>query len=196
MIDRFFTTLDGELNQPAEILLTGAAAGSLFGHIRPSLDVDFEIRIKGKKRHAELVRRAIQKASARAGIAANYSEDIGHWSMISYLDYRKHTLPYKKLGRLEIKLIAPEYWTIGKMARFLELDIRDLVKIIRKRKLSALRLAQLWGRALRASPLSLASGQFRDHIVCFFNRYGKTAWGKEFDSHRAISLFKRTGSIL
>lgn len=196
IIDRYFTILNDELDYPAEILLTGAAAGSLFGYIRPSLDVDFEIRIKGKKKDETLIHEAIKKASTKSGIAANYSGDISHWSMISFLDYRNHTLPYKKLGRLEIKLIAPEYWTIGKMARFLELDIRDMVKVIRKRKLSPNQLARLWGRAMEASSLSLASWQFRDHVIYFFDRYGKRVWGKKFDPLCAISLFKRSGSIL
>jgi len=197
LIHQFFKELDRELKRPAEIILTGAAAGTLFGHLRPSLDVDFEIWLKGRKggRERTHLGEAIERASAQTGIAANYSEDIGHWSMVSYLDYRKHTLPYKKLGRLEIKLIAPEYWTIGKVARFLELDNRDLIKVIKKKKLSAPGLARLWGRALRQSPLSLASGQFRDHVIYFFARSGKSAWGKGFDPASATHLFQKAAGI-
>lgn len=197
LIERFFVELDRELARPAGIILTGAACGVLYGNIRPSLDIDFEIRFKGKKTSGRpgLLRRAVEKASAAAGLAANYSEDIGHWSMISFLDYRRHTLPFKKIGALEIGLMAPEYWTIGKMGRFLELDIRDMVKIIQKKKLPAPRLAKLWGKALARSPLSLASGQFRDHVIYFFNRHGKLAWGKGFQADRTMALFKKTAGI-
>ena len=43
-IDRFFKVLDAALRRPAEVILIGAGAASLMGHIRPSLDIDFEIR--------------------------------------------------------------------------------------------------------------------------------------------------------
>ena len=197
LIDRLFTELDRELGRPAEIILTGAAAGLLLGNIRPSLDIDFEIRIKGSKRARENsgVSEAIQRASAKAGVAVNYSDEISRWSMIDYLDYRKTALPYKTIGRLRIKLMAPGHWTIGKMARFLEIDIQDMVKIVKKRRLKARPLVQLWGKALASSPLSLASGQFRDHVIAFLRRDARPLWGKRFDPEEAISLFKRAAKI-
>lgn len=81
------------------------------------------------------------------------------------------------------------------MARFLELDIRDLVKIIKKKELSAARLARLWGKAFAQSPLSLASARFRDHVIYFFNRYGESAWGAGFDAARAVRLFNKEAGI-
>ena len=190
LIDQFFLELDRGLQAPAEIILTGAAAGALLGQIRPSVDIDFEIR-SAKKNLEE----AIQQASNRTGIAANYSEDISHWSMIDYLDYRKTARPYKKIGQLQIKIMAPEYWTIGKMSRFLESDIQDILKIIRKKKLTAERLAKLWGKALRSSPLSDISGQFRDHVIYFFTHYGRGLWGKDFDPEKMALLFKKEAGL-
>jgi len=195
LIDQFFLELDREWKTPAEIILTGAAAGALLGQIRPSTDIDFEIRPLDKKAGRTHLEEAIQKASAQAGIAVNYSEDISHWSMIDYLDYRKMALPYKKIGQLQIKIMAPEYWTIGKMSRFLESDTQDILKIIRKKRLGAERLAKLWGKALRSSPLSLSSGQFRHHVVYFFTHYGRSAWGKDFDLEKIIILFKKEAGL-
>lgn len=189
-VDRFFRELDREWRRPAEVILTGAVAGSLFGHVRPSVDIDFEIR--AARRTGGLLGDVIRRISEKTGVTVNYAEDISHGSMISYLDYRRKALPYKRIGRLEIQLMAPRYWTIGKMARFLELDIRDLVEVIRKKGLSADGLARLWGKALARSPLSLASGQFRDHVIYFFERYGKSVWGKGFDGSPAVRSFKKS----
>lgn len=197
VIEGFFKELDRALGAPADVILTGAAAGALWGNVRPSLDIDFEIRLKGagKAKGPSLLEGAVQKASRETGLAANYSEDIGRWSMIDFLDYRKTALRYKKIGRLEVRLIAPDYWTLGKMARFLEIDIRDLVKIIKKKRLAPGPLARLWGRSLRRSPRSLASGQFRDHVIYFFNRHGKSAWGPGFDTVFAIHEFKKSSGL-
>lgn len=197
LIDRFFTELDRELARPAEIILTGAAAGSLLGQIRPSVDIDFEIHVRDSSKGLPQteVPEAIQKASAKTGVAVNYAEDISHWSMIDYLDYRKTALPYQRIGRLRIRLMAPGHWTIGKMARFLNIDIKDILKIIKTRKLKAEKLISLWSRALVSSPLSLASGQFRDHVIDFLENYGKSAWGKNFEREQGVALFRRLAKI-
>ncbi|MDP2644031.1 MAG: hypothetical protein Q8P24_03770 [Desulfobacterales bacterium] len=53
------------------------------------------------------------------------------------------------------------------MIRFLEADMRDMVKVIWRRKISAATLIRLWARALRRSALSLEAGQFREHVHYF-----------------------------
>jgi hypothetical protein len=133
--------------------------------------------------------------SSKLGIAANYSDDISRWSMIDYLDYRKKSQPYKKIGQLSVRLLAPEYWTIGKMARFMEIDIDDAVKVIKRKQLRTQSLISLWARALRASPLSLAKGQFRRNIETFLSRNGKKLWGKSFDPEKAIADFIKSAGL-
>lgn len=195
LIDRFFREFDREWRRPAEIILTGAAAGALLGNVRPSFDVDFEIRISGKGGRKPLLVEVLQRVSKKTGMAVNYSEDISHWSMINYLDYRRTALPYKKIGRLTVKIMSPEYWTIGKMARYLESDAQDVLKIIKKKRLESKPLLRLWAKALASSILSLASGQFRDHVVHFLRSYGRSLWGKNFDSVKAIALFNQATKI-
>lgn len=179
-IDFFFRELDRALNRKAEIILLGASAGSLMGHIRPSLDIDFEIRA-GKVQNREVFEKRILETARKAGVAVNFSEDVGHWSMVNYLDYRKTAEPYKKFGKLNVKLIAPEYWTIGKMARYYALDARDIAAIVRRKKLKPGVLAGLWKRALESSDLSLELGQFKKHAAHFFKNYGRLLWGKGFN---------------
>ncbi len=197
VIDTFFRELDRALQKRASVIVTGAAAGSLYGNVRPSADIDFEIRIaEGRGSIDEQnVQDMIGQASSKAGLAANYSDNIGHWSMIDYLDYRKTSKRYKSFGKLTVRLIAPEYWTIGKMARFMKLDIDDMVAVIKKQRLSANRLIALWARALRASPLSLDKGHFRRNVEHFVRGYGKKVWGNKFDAESAMKSFRKRAGL-
>ncbi|HKA32833.1 MAG TPA: hypothetical protein VKH64_06445 [Candidatus Binatia bacterium] len=197
VIDLFFHELDRALQKRARVIVTGAAAGSLYGNIRPSADIDFEIRVarrRGSRNEANMAE-LIGEASSKAGLAVNYSDDIGHWSMIDYLDYRKTSKRYKSFGRLDVRLIAPDYWTIGKMARSMKLDIDDMVAVIRKQRLSANRLIALWARALRASPLSLDKGRFARNVENFLRGYGKKVWGKKFDTESALKSFRKRAGL-
>lgn len=194
-IHLFFRELDRRLKTSGQVILTGAAAGALYGNIRPSLDLDFELQLRGGRRNRAKIDSAIKNASSRAGLAVNYSEDISHWSMIEYLDYRKKAVSYKQIGKLNVKLMAPEYWTIGKMTRFFAVDIVDLVKVIKRKKLKSGALVKLWGTALRKSRLSEASGRFRDHVFYFLKHYGRKVWGKNFDREEAAAVFRRYAGI-
>jgi hypothetical protein len=198
LVDLFFLELDRRLPAPASVILTGAAAGNLYGNVRASADIDFEIRLKRNRKGSdnnERLQDSISEVSSKLGIAANYSDDISHWSMIDYLDYRRSSIPYKKIGKKDIRLLAPAYWTIGKMARFMEIDVHDMIKVIKKKRLRAEMLISLWARALRASPLSLAKGQFRRNVESFLNRHGKKLWGKAFDRQKAIDDFRRSAGL-
>jgi hypothetical protein len=193
LIDLFFLELSKKANKDTEVILTGAAAGSLFGHSRPSLDIDFEIRPKKHRDAAylEYLDGVIGEVSSRLGVDTNYGEDIDHGSMIDLLDYRDKTIPYKKMDRLEVRLIAPEYWTIGKMTRFFEIDIQDMVQVIKKKKLDADEMVGLWARALKASPMSLAKRDFITHVKLFIKVYGVRAWENGFKAGALLEKFER-----
>jgi len=198
VIELFFAALDRGLSRPARVIVTGAAAGAIYGNVRQSADIDFEIRLKGKRRgrdQDEILGDLIREISSSLGMAANYSDDISHWSMIDYLNYRQTAVPYKKIGQLDIRLMAPEYWTVGKMARFLEIDVKDITKVVKKKRLPAGRLVSLWARALRSSPLSLAKGQFRRNVETFLNLHGKKLWGKAFDRQKTVADFRRSAGL-
>lgn len=195
-IDLFFKELDRRLGLACEVVLVGAAAAKLMGHLRPSADIDFEIRPKRKTRDVpERIDRACREAAHRAQVAIQFSEYVGGWSQISFLDYRNTAPLYRKIGKLTIKRIAPEHWTIGKMARFHPLDRDDLIKLIRKQRLAPEKLARLWGRAARKSPLSLELGRFRDHVLDFLKHDAKRCWSKRMDSDRLITVFKKEAGI-
>jgi len=195
-IDTFFKILDDELQQDADIILTGAAAGIIHGSSSPSMDVDFEIELKdpGEAKWKRL-QAAISKVLDKTGITSDYAEDIDRWGMITLLDYRKKTVLYKKYGKLAVRVLDPAYWSIGKMTRFIDPDIQDMIQVFRKKKTPALRLAKVLGRALKESPRSKELMLFRRQVESFFESYGKKIWGKSFDPDKVIGQFHKAAGI-
>jgi len=79
IIDLFFIELDRGLSTPARVILTGAAAGAIYGNVRQSVDIDFEIRFKRKGSKGdqdEILQDLIREISSKLGIAANYSDQL------------------------------------------------------------------------------------------------------------------------
>jgi len=81
LIDLFFKELDRTLSCPSLVILTGAAAGAIYGNVRQSVDIDFEIRLKRKDKNVtrnqeNILQDSIRETSSKLGIASNYSDDI------------------------------------------------------------------------------------------------------------------------
>lgn len=193
-IDKFFKAVSQNIKDipkgKIKIILTGAAAGNLMGASRPSMDIDFCIDYD--KKYTQYVESAIKQAASTTGIAANFSEDIDRWSQITFLDYKQHTIPYKTFGAVEVSILSPGYWSIGKIARYLDPDVDDLVKVLKSNSVSANALAKLLGRALLKSPRSTASFAFKTHVEHFFKAYGSVIWGRDFNPDRSISAFQKS----
>ena len=134
---------------------------------------------------------AVRRASDVTGIAVNFSEDIDRWSQITFLDYRKHTIAYKTFGRIAVFVLSPSYWSIGKIARYLDPDVDDLVKVLKTNPVNPPELAGLWGRALTNSPRSTASFTFKKHAEHFLRTYGATIWGKGFDREDCLKALSK-----
>ncbi|MBI3319005.1 MAG: hypothetical protein HYZ89_00230 [Candidatus Omnitrophica bacterium] len=195
-IQRFFRILARELNRPARVIVTGAAAGSLWGSVRPSLDIDFAITLaRGGRSRQEIVEAAIARTVQLTGIPANYAQDIDRWGMISLLDYRRHTVPYRTFGKLAVRLLDPVYWSIGKISRYLDPDVQDLLAVLTRRRIPAGRYIRTWARALRASLPSPARAQFRAQAEHFLRVYGRDVWGRRFDAEIAVRQFHRAADI-
>lgn len=196
-IDKFFQALaqglKGTVKRKIKIILTGAAAGVLMGGNRPSVDIDFAIDCD--KKYFNDVGDAIKKASNITGIPANFSEDIDRWSQITFLDYKRHTLPYKTFGNIQISILSPDYWSIGKITRYIDPDVDDLVKVLKNNPVSPLKLAKLWGKALLKSPRSSTSFTFKMHAEHFLRTYGASIWGSSYDADRCLHIFWNTAGI-
>ncbi|HEV8344022.1 MAG TPA: hypothetical protein VGR30_16765 [Candidatus Binatia bacterium] len=195
-IDTFFQVLSEQWDQELGVLLTGAAAGTIWGQLRPSMDVDFGVQVrKSGKETWEKLEAAIERTVRLTGTQANYAEDIDRWGLITLLDYKRHTHPYRRFGSLRVRLLDPAYWSIGKMTRYLDPDVRDMIQVFKRQKVPADRLARLWGRALKRSPRSAALIQFRRQVDDFLRTYGPTIWGKKFDLGKTTRRFYREAGI-
>jgi hypothetical protein len=195
-IERFFKGIAKDYPGDATVYLTGAAAGALMGGVRPSLDVDFGVEIKGANANGwEQLIAAIEKNKRLTGLGGNYDEDIDRWGMITLMDYQKHAKLYKQYGKLKVKVLEPAYWSIGKMTRYLHPDIADMEMVFRKKKVPPTVLTEVWGKALKSSPRSASLLLFRRQVEDFLVHSGPKIWGKAFDATGAIGNFHRSAQI-
>lgn len=196
-IDLFLATLAAELNLPGRAFLTGAAAAAILGRVRPSVDIDLGLELLGRAGAAwgPAVERAVDRTIRLTGIPASVAADIDHWGMITLLDYKRTSRAYRRFGALEVRVLHPIHWAIGKLTRALDPDLRDLVGVFRRQEVDPLAAARTWGRALRASPPSTVQMQFRRNVESFFQREGRRIWGRPFDAQLAIRGFHRAARI-
>ncbi|MBC8413698.1 MAG: hypothetical protein ISR96_13170 [Nitrospira sp.] len=195
-IEQFFKIIDDEFNHEARVILTGAAAGTVWGSTRPSMDVDFAVSISDRSETAwQQLEASIQRAIEKTGIQANYAEDIDRWGMITLLDYKSNTKLYKQFGSLALMVLDPAYWSIDKMTRFIDPDIQDMIQVFRKKNTSPHELAEVWGTALKESPRSTTLMRFRRQVEGFFESYGRKIWGNDFNSEKVIKQFHKSAGI-
>ncbi len=199
-IIHYFKELSILFPYPARVILTGAVAGSIYGGVRATMDIDFSLEFKThlesvKRKLWEEFRRATERVHDRTKISAQYAEDIDRWSSITYLDYKNHTKTFRKFGTIEVKILDPAYWAIGKFARFLLQDERDLVQVLKKTKTNWKLLCRILGQALRKSPKSTVCFQFRNQVENFLKIHGREIWGKEFSVESAVHLFRQSAGI-
>ena len=196
-IERFLTILAAQLGRPARAYVTGAAAGALWGRVRPSLDIDLGLELRsGKDRSWTIVQAAVDRTSQLTGIPASVAEDIDRWGMITLLDYRKSSRLYRRFGKLEVRLLHPATWAIGKLTRRLDPDVRDIVEVLRRLSVPWGKSVRTWGTALRASPASTAQFRFRLNVEAFLTDSGPAIWGKSFEPRAAIAGFHRAAGIV
>jgi hypothetical protein len=208
-------TLAAELDRPARAYVTGAAAAALWGCVRPSLDVDLGLVLTARRKARrgvrpdgpssqepssvdaswDVVERAVARACGATGIAASVAEDIDRWGMITLLDYRETSHRYRRFGRLEVRLLDPLHWSIGKLTRFLDADVHDVIAVFRARRVDARAAARLWGRAVRASPASTTQFTFRRHVEGFLRAHGRAIWGRAFDAEACVGHFQRAARM-
>lgn len=173
--DAFLTALARRWRQPATLLLTGAWAAAVWGRVRKTRDVDFEVR-GVPPRLMPGFEEAVRAAERETGLAAQYSTRIDRWSEISLLGYRRSAKPVKRYGRIRVLALDPLHWSIGKVGRYLDNDIADLVEVFRRVQPDPLTVARTWARALRASPLSSQLWSVKQQMLDFFRSHAREIW--------------------
>src|SRR5262245_11236179 len=160
---------------------------------RATLDIDFEIRLKRVPRGAnaakswEAVQRAIEDTARATGITAQYAEDIDKWSLIALPS--KHSRLYRRFGKVEVRILDPIVWAIGKLARYLSTDIQDLRIVLKNADIRPRETVKLWGTALGISPASSSQTTFRKQVEAFLSQHAREIWGRKTEPDELKLLF-------
>jgi len=186
--DIFFEELSHHWPHESKILVTGAWVAEEWGKVRPTQDIDFEIQFIRVNASLEEFQKAVGEASRASGLQAQFSTDIDHWSQVSLLDYRKHARPYKKFGKLTVLMMDPLYWSIGKITRFWDQDLQDLLEVFGNLNSDPVEVATLWNKALRKSPKSSALLSMKKNALYFFKTFGPKIWGKTFSLEKVEKI--------
>lgn len=166
----------------------------MLGGVRPTLDVDFEVRFRSAKATWEDFTAAVRGVTANTGIGAQYAESVERWSPLTLLDYRRHTRRVKRFGAIDVRVLEPAYWSIGKMGRYWDQDVQDMLAVFRRHKPDPLALARLWHRAIRRSPKSTQLALARRQALHFFGTFGRKIWGSSFSMEPIQRVFSHAPS--
>ena len=187
-LDRFLAALARHWPRPATLLLTGAQAASTWGRVRFTRDVDFEVAgIPARLMPA--FDQAVHAARRASGLEAQYSTRIDRWSEISLLAYRRTAQPFKRYGRIEVRVLDPLHWSIGKVARYLNSDADDLIVVFRRIQPEPLTVARTWARALQKSPPSSQLWPVKQQMLDFFRTHARAVWKRPVPMDKIERLF-------
>jgi hypothetical protein len=195
-VHNFFEQVARRMTVPARVVITGGAAAIAFGVSRATEDIDFEVELTiSPAKHAdawktlESVLRTVQTVT---GIAPQFSEDIDRWSAIALPSKRSKRL--WKFGAVDVQILHPLDWSVGKLARYMASDESDVVTVFKKKAVSAPSAARVWGQALGLSPASSAQTLFRNNVKSFFDQHALALWGPSADPKRLFETFLKTAT--
>ena len=191
-LTRFFRELSQRWTHPTTVRLIGGGGAFVLGGVRPTLDVDFEVHFKTPAASWEAFSAAVAEVSSLTGIGAQYSESIERWSQLTLLDYRKHTRLVRQFGAIEVRVLDPLYWSIGKMGRYYDQDVQDMIAVFQRQKPDPVALARLWHQSLQQSPKSTQLGLARRQALHFFQTHGRHIWGPSFRIAAIEKVFSPT----
>lgn len=182
-VDRFFRELSRSVRVPVKVYLTGGIASWFWGGERPTADIDFGLKVEQDQGE---VGDLIVETSRRLSIPVQFSEDIGRWGMVGVRHYEKGARLHRRFGQVTVYLLDPVIWSIGKISRYYQSDVADLVAVFRRQKPDPGQVVQCWRRALLESPQSTAQLLFQKTAEDFLTTYGKAIWGRGFDPDKYV----------
>ena len=186
--EAFLRALSERWPHPATLLITGAWAAATWGRVRHTRDVDFEVA-GVPARWMEAFGEAVRAAESDSGLMAQYSTRIDRWSELSLLAYRRNAKAVKRYGQLDVRVLDPLHWSLGKVGRYVDRDVADLVEVFKRVRPDPLTVARLWSRALRASPPSSQLWNIKRQMLDFFRSYGASVWKTPVPLERIERLF-------
>jgi len=177
-IELFFKRLSEFVTEDIDIYLLGGCALITLGASRATQDIDFEIRGASD----ETIER-IQQFCNDENIPVNFSEDAGMWGMISINNNRNTALPYSDFGKINVRILDPLDMSIGKLERFTDIDVQDVIFLIKKFSMKPEELLTVWAKALNKSTKSEKVFLFRKQVESFIKTYSKKLWRVDAESH-------------
>lgn len=115
----------------AEIILIGGLAMEYYGSPKYTLDIDGEIHCDEKEYYEFLDYLVKEK------INFNLGEDISGWGIIPLPEgYRERAITVHESEFLKLKILEPVDFVYSKLLRGTEEDFEDIVKVIKKFKLT------------------------------------------------------------
>ena len=188
-LHQFLRELASRWKKPLKLILTGAWASASWGYVRATQDVDFEVSGLAAT-EAEAFDTVARAAGEAAGLAVQYSTNIDRWSSIVLLDYREHTKRWKRIGTLDVHVLDVRHWSIGKLNRYIDRDIQDLIEAFRRLKPDPVTLAQFWRKAIANSPASTQQWQTKQQALSFFRQHGQQVWGERLPLKQIEQVFQ------
>ena len=186
--ETFLKALSLRWPHPATLIVTGAWAAATWGRVRHTRDVDFEVTGVPERLMADFDE-AVRAAESDSGLMAQYSQRIDRWSALSLLAYRRNAKPIKRYGRIQVRVLDPLHWSIGKVGRYFNKDVTDLVEVFKRVQPDPLVVARTWSRALRASPASSQLWNIKRQMLDFFRTHGPAVWKQPVPLDRIQRLF-------
>ena len=187
--EAYFTALGKQLPVHTVIVLTGGIAASILADARTTDDIDFAL-IKPLTQQWDAIALLLKKMAQKHGIDVYFSEDLDRWSSVTLLDWKKHTKLHRKTGALEVRILDPLYFSIGKITRATSRDIQDLKAVLMAQKVGWKPLLKLWAKALKKSPRSTALPTVKKQMENCIKEFGAEIWGKKFKVEEALALFQ------
>jgi hypothetical protein len=192
-IDHFFTLLAKGISFPATVLLTGGGAAILSGVSRATQDLDFQITLTPTSQaRREALQKAIAQVETKTGIMAQYDTSIETWSSIAWPSPRPKFSNYRRFGSIQVRILDPLWWSVGKIARYLSYDVSDVITVFKRMKVQPEEAMHAWGKALGRSPLSNMQSIFKRQAFDFVARHGRVIWGPQIRAEHLQELFLTT----
>jgi len=195
-IERFFAALARAWPHPTECILVGGAAAVLDGSLRPTNDVDFEVRFGGTVsiEDPDAFAGAVRAAERSSGLAGQFTEDLAGWSPVALPPHRAGTRRWKSFGPITVRLLDPAIYVVTKLRRGAAHDFTDLLLVARKTRVGWRTLSLQCAAAVRRSPRSTRLRAFVKRVEYLFREHGRSLWGPRFDPDAAIDLFRTWAS--
>lgn len=173
-VEKFFKDLSGFITEEITVYLLGGCALLALGASRSTQDIDFEIKCLNSDTIDKIFNFCMERKTA-----VNFSEDVGKWGMINISSNRNSAKFFAKYGTVLVNILSPFDMIIGKIERFTDTDIEDVLFLLKKNHINSDELLTAWANALKNSLKSEKSFLFQRQVEVFVTTYSKEIWGVE-----------------